>query len=325
MQKADDSVQEAIRVRTKETSDVHHEEAFIAPHVPSWRWCGRRPASAGSDDSGVDGALADCGEAPSPRMGFIYFPHGAIMDRWTPATEGADFELSPILKPLEKFKKQLTIVSGLENKAAIAPPVHALSPGTWLSGVSPRKTHEPWGGVTIDQMAAKYLGQNTPFPSLELAIEARGGNGTCDREYGCSYAGTIAFRTPSTPLPMETEPRKALRATFWTGRHPAGAQERRQAVFEPPRSRFRRSCRTAAQPGRARSDGAERLSRERSRNRTAGAEDGSAGSIEVEATRYSGRDPDAVRRPYQPDVRHGRARVSGEPHPRLQLHDGGAR
>src|SRR5215510_1049474 len=67
-------------------------------------------------------ALAQTAAAPRPRLGFIYFPHGAIMDRWTPATEGRDFEVTPVLKPLEPFKKQLTIVSGLENKAAIAPP-----------------------------------------------------------------------------------------------------------------------------------------------------------------------------------------------------------
>jgi len=166
-------------------------------------------------------ALAQTAASPRPRMGFIYFPHGAIMDRWTPPTEGADFELSPILKPLEKFKKQLTVISGLENKAAIAPPVHALSPGTWLSGVSPRKTQDPWGGVTIDQMAAQHLGQDTPFPSLEIAIEARGGGGSCDREYGCSYSGTIAFRTPSTPLPMENDPRKLFQRLFGQGDTPA--------------------------------------------------------------------------------------------------------
>src|SRR5215475_11927948 len=151
-------------------------------------------------------ALSQTAAKPLPRMGFVYFPHGAIMDRWTPATEGSDFEISPILKPLEKFKKQLTIVSGLENKAAIAPPVHALSPGTWLSGVSPRKSQSPFGGVTIDQIAAQHLGQDTPFPSLELAIESRSGGGGCDREYGCSYACTFIFRPPrrSIPLPYAT-------------------------------------------------------------------------------------------------------------------------
>src|SRR5271169_4443344 len=77
-------------------------------------------------------ALAQTAASPKPRMGFLYFPHGAIMNQWTPTATGTDFELSTILKPLEPFKKQLTIVSGLQNKAAIAPPVHALSPGTWL-------------------------------------------------------------------------------------------------------------------------------------------------------------------------------------------------
>src|SRR5215813_6299069 len=155
--------------------------------------------------------------SPKLRMGFIYFPHGAIMDRWTPATEGPDFEISPILKPLEKFKKQLTVVSGLENKAAIAPPVHALSPGTWLSAVAPRKSQDPWGGKTIDQMVAEKIGQDTPFPSLEVGIEARGGGGSCDRDYGCSYSGTISFRTPNQPLPMETDPRKLFQRLFGRG------------------------------------------------------------------------------------------------------------
>ena len=120
-------------------------------------------------------ALAQTAAAPRLRMGFIYFPHGAVMNEWTPAAEGTNFELSTILKPLEPFKKQLTIVSGLQNRAAIAPPVHALSPGTWLSGVAPRKSQSPWGGVTIDQMAALKIGQDTPFPSLEVGIESHGG------------------------------------------------------------------------------------------------------------------------------------------------------
>ena len=77
--------------------------------------------------------------------------------RYARGKTGADFELSPILKALEPYKKQLTVVSGLENKAAIAPPVHALSPGTWLSGVAPRKSQDPWGGKTIDQMIAEKI------------------------------------------------------------------------------------------------------------------------------------------------------------------------
>jgi hypothetical protein len=142
------------------------------------------------------------------------------MTQWTPEKTGTDFELSPILKALEPYKKQLTVVSGLENKAAIAPPVHALSPGTWLSGVAPRKSQDPWGGKTIDQMVAEKIGQETPFPSLEVGIEARGGGGSCDRDYGCSYSGTISFRTPSQPLPVETNPRKLFQRLFGQGDTP---------------------------------------------------------------------------------------------------------
>lgn len=162
-------------------------------------------------------ALAQTAANPMLRAAFLYIPHGAVMSQWTPEKTGTDFEFTPILKALEPFRKQMTIISGLENRAAIAPPVHALSPGTWLSGVAPRKTQDPWGGKTIDQMIAEKIGQDTPFPSLELAIEARGGGGSCDREYGCSYAGTISFRTPNTPLPMETDPRKLFQRMFGQG------------------------------------------------------------------------------------------------------------
>src|SRR5881396_2728403 len=164
-------------------------------------------------------ALAQTAAKPVPRMGFIYFPHGAIMDNWTPAKEGADFDLKPILKPLEPFKKQLTIVSGLANKQAFGP-VHALSPGTWLSCVRPRESQDPFGGVTADQFAAKSIGQDTPLPSLEVAVEGGGSGGACDRNFGCSYAGTISFRTPSTPLPMEYNPRKLFERLFGQGDTP---------------------------------------------------------------------------------------------------------
>src|SRR5215831_7469337 len=164
-------------------------------------------------------ALAQTAAKPTPHMGFIYFPHGAIMENWTPAKEGTDFDLTPILKPLEPFKKQLTVVSGLANKQAYGP-VHALSPGTWLSCVRPRESQDPYGGVTVDQIAAKQIGQDTPMPSIELAVEGGGLSGACDRNFGCSYAGTISFRTPSTPLPMEYNPRKMFERLFGQGDSP---------------------------------------------------------------------------------------------------------
>ncbi|PYS32085.1 MAG: hypothetical protein DMG14_35460, partial [Acidobacteria bacterium] len=125
------------------------------------------------------------------------------------------------------FKKYLTIVSGMENRAAIGP-VHALSPGTWLSGVAPRKTQDPYGGVTVDQIAAEHIGQDTPLPSLEVAAEGRGvTGGSCDRDYGCSYGATISFRTPTTPLPMEVNPRKLFERLFGQGDTP---EERKKLV-----------------------------------------------------------------------------------------------
>jgi len=162
-------------------------------------------------------ALAKTAAAGKPRMVFVYFPHGAVMDKWTPKKEGADFDMPPILAPLQPFQKQLTVISGLENKPAIAAPVHAITPGTWLSCVPPRISHDPYGGITIDQIAAKHISQDTPIPSLEVATEERGGEGSCDRNYGCSYGKTISFRDPSTPLPMEHNPRKLFQQLFGQG------------------------------------------------------------------------------------------------------------
>jgi hypothetical protein len=171
-------------------------------------------------------ALAQTVASPKPRMGFMYIPHGAIMEHWTPAQVGTTFELPAILKPLAPYQKMLTVVSGLENKPTIAPPVHALNPGTWLSCVTPRATADPYGGVTVDQIAAQHIGQDTPLPSIEVATEGRGGNGACDRQYGCSYGNTISFRTPTTPLPMEADPRRLFERLFGQG----DSQAERKAI-----------------------------------------------------------------------------------------------
>jgi len=161
-------------------------------------------------------ALAQTAARPSPFLGFVYFPHGAVMTEWTPATTGADFVMTPILKPLEPFQTHMTIVSGLGNRAADGSSVHATAPGTWLSGVAPRPTHEPYGGVTVDQIAVQHIGQETPLPSLELTVEERN-QGACDGQFGCGYGNTISFRTPTTPLPMEHDPHKVFERLFGQG------------------------------------------------------------------------------------------------------------
>jgi len=174
-------------------------------------------------------ALAATAAAAKPRVGFIYFPHGAVMDKWTPKADGANFDCPDIIASLKPYQKHLTVITGLENKSAIAAPVHAITPGTWLSCVPPRISHDPYGGVTLDQIAAQKIGQDTTMPSLEVATEERGGEGSCDRNYGCSYGKTIAFSTPSTPLPMEHNPRKVFQQMFGQG---DTAQERSALLRE---------------------------------------------------------------------------------------------
>jgi uncharacterized protein DUF1552 len=161
-------------------------------------------------------ALAQTAAKTTPHVGFIYFPHGAVMNRWTPTSQGDIGEFGDILKPLDKYKPMTTVFSNIDSQAPIGP-VHALSPGTWLSCTRPAISQEAHGGTTIDQIAAQQIGQDTPLPSLEVATDVRGGGGFCDRDYGCSYAGTISFRTPTTPLPMETDPRKLFIRLFGQG------------------------------------------------------------------------------------------------------------
>src|SRR5262247_3356585 len=167
--------------------------------------------------------LAQTAARPLPRLGFVYVPHGAIMDKWTPATEGAGFEFTPILKPLEPFRDHLNVVSGLGHRAADTTAVHSLSPTTWLSAVRPKRTQgvDAYAGVTADQIAAKAIGQDTTLPSLELASEDPSALfGSCDVDYGCIYLNTLSWATPETPLPMETNPRKVFERLFGQGGSP---------------------------------------------------------------------------------------------------------
>jgi hypothetical protein len=156
----------------------------------------------------------------STRLGFVYIPHGAIMDKWTPATEGKGFEFTPILKPLEPYQEYVNVISGLGHRAADSTAVHSLSPTTWLSGVRPKPTQgvDAFAGVTADQIAAQRIGQDTMLPSLELATEDHSGLiGACDRDYGCIYMNTLSWRTPTTPQPMEINPRKVFERMFGQG------------------------------------------------------------------------------------------------------------
>lgn len=177
-------------------------------------------------------ALSKTAAKGSPRLGFVYVPHGAIMDQWTPTAEGTGFEFSRILKPLEPFRDRLNIVSGLHHRAADTTAVHSLSPTTWLSGVRPKPTQgvDAYAGITADQLAAQHIGQDTMLPSLELATEDHSDLlGACDRDYGCIYMNTLSWRTHTTPLPMEINPRKVFERMFGQGGTTAERLARTQA------------------------------------------------------------------------------------------------
>jgi len=163
--------------------------------------------------------------AGKPRVGFVYVPHGVIMDEWTPKTAGADFDFTPILKPLEPFRTSVTVVSNLsaplQNTGS-----HAAASGSWLTGVAPKRTDGPdfRAATTIDQLIAQHLGQDTKFPSLEVATEDFTGLvGACDPGYSCNYMNTLVWQTPTTPLPMEINPRVVFERMFGGG---ATRQER---------------------------------------------------------------------------------------------------
>jgi Protein of unknown function (DUF1552) len=174
-------------------------------------------------------ALAQTAAAPRLKAGFFYLPHGAIswntpygpdMDRWTPSGAGPEFKLSPILEPLEAYKNFVTSFGHLENKAPNNS-VHTMVPATWLSGVKPDE--EATGALmapTIDQMIAEHIGQDSVLPSLEIASETTVQSAACSGGGGCYYSSTLSFRNPTTPLPMEFNPRKVFVQLFGAGDTP---------------------------------------------------------------------------------------------------------
>jgi hypothetical protein len=168
-------------------------------------------------------ALAQTPAAPSQRFGFVYVPHGSIMREWTPAQEGAGFELSPILKPLEPFRDQLTVLTNLSNYGENG---HSVSSAMWLSGTFPSKGSVLKLGTTTDQIIARAIGKDTTFPSMEFATEDHSSHlGSCAGDFLCSYMSTISWASPTQPLPMEINPRVVFERMFGGDR--ATPEERR--------------------------------------------------------------------------------------------------
>src|SRR5437867_4598911 len=150
---------------------------------------------------------------PLKRFGAVFVPLGERPGYWTPTKVGADFEFTPILKPLEPFWSSMTVISELCDPLD----GHAVTVAAWLSGSIPFRTiaENVKAGTTIDQVIAAKIGQDTPLPSLELATEDfTGWIGGCDTAYSCAYMNTISWKTPTTPLPMEINPRVVFERMF---------------------------------------------------------------------------------------------------------------
>jgi len=163
------------------------------------------------------------------RTGFIYAPHGMIIDQWVPDTQGADYEMKPILKPLEDYREHMQIFSNMAaNPRNTIGSGHASASSTWLSGAVAVDTKgaDVEAGKTIDQIIAEAVGQDTPLPSIELAIEDSSNMvGVCDAASSCGYLNTISWREDNAPLPMEINPRIIFERMFGSG---ATTEERLQ-------------------------------------------------------------------------------------------------
>ena len=175
-------------------------------------------------------ALVKTAAQPKSRFCGIYIPHGATMDKWTPATEGSGFAFTETLKPLEKLRDRLVMCSNLAHpmaggKGSDAGADHARSAAVFLSGAHPEKgtVH---GGKTIDQLLADHIGQDTPLPSIEVCIEEVALN--CGAGYGCAYYNTISWRNDTLPLPMENSPQVVFERLFGDGSNAALRLSRKQ-------------------------------------------------------------------------------------------------
>jgi hypothetical protein len=170
-------------------------------------------------------ATAESAANPRRRFGVVFVPHGERPGFWTPTKTGPDFDLTPILKPLEPLRSALTVVSGLNDPMD----GHGVTVAAWLTGSIPRKTiaEDVHAGTSIDQVIATQIGQDTAFPSFELATEDFTGYiGGCDAFYACAYMNTLSWRTPTEPLPMEINPRVVFERMFGTAGTSAVRHER---------------------------------------------------------------------------------------------------
>lgn len=162
------------------------------------------------------------------RLGYVYIPMGYNPEPWVPESDTLD-QLPTTLQSLEKVKSQVTVVSGMELKNAY-PGSHATSNAAFLSAATARRTESSdyYLGTTVDQIAARYIGQNTQLPSLELAMDLLNNVGQCDNGYACVYQNNLSWSSPTTPLPAEAHPRLVFENLFGEG----GTLEARRSALK---------------------------------------------------------------------------------------------
>src|SRR5437762_7267946 len=160
---------------------------------------------------------------PAPRFAAIHCGNGASMDDWTPAADGAGFPFSPILRPIERFREQTLVFTGLDNFPATdqgdTGGQHPRAAPAFMSCVHPKQTEgaDVQAGTTIDQMIAQQICRDSKLSSLELAVDRNDVVGACDHGYACAYMNSMSWKTPTMPLPAETNPRFVFERLFGSG------------------------------------------------------------------------------------------------------------
>ena len=177
--------------------------------------------------------LGTTAAAGKSRFLAIYVPHGATMDKWTPAAEGTGFAFSEILKPLEPFRERLNVVTGLAHPYVAgaggadvsAGANHTRAAAVFLTGAVPQRGAQAHLGMSADQAVAAHIGQDTPLPSLELSIEEAVLN--CEAAFSCAYRNSISWKSATEPLPMYNNPRLVFEKLFGVGATDAERRARR--------------------------------------------------------------------------------------------------
>src|SRR5262245_41644051 len=169
-------------------------------------------------------ALAQTPASPKPRFVGCFVPHGMAPGYWVPDKEGTGFDYPFCWKPLEPYRDDVTIISGLHSRSA-EPPPGVTGADHWVAAAflcanKPKKTAgaDVYAGTTIDQIIAQKLGQDNLMPSMQLAVEDPGANSSnCGEGYSCVYTNTISWSAPTQPLPMELNPQVVFERMFGDG------------------------------------------------------------------------------------------------------------